>query len=109
MDRKTVIGIHKFDPLKDPRWPEFLHRHPDASIFHTPGWLEALRRTYGYQPVVFTTSPPTQELANGLLFCCIDSWFTGRRLVSLPFSDHCEPLTDNPENLRSYSVFSSKT
>jgi CelD/BcsL family acetyltransferase involved in cellulose biosynthesis len=94
-----MIGIHRFDPLKDPRWPEFLQRHPDASIFHTPGWLEALRRTYGYQPVVFTTSPPTQELTNGLLFCCIDSWFTGRRLVSLPFSDHCEPLTDNPENL----------
>jgi CelD/BcsL family acetyltransferase involved in cellulose biosynthesis len=94
-----VTGIDRLDPLKDPRWPEFLQRHPDASIFHTPGWLEALRRTYGYQPVVFTTSPPGQELANGVLFCCIDSWFTGRRLVSLPFSDHCEPLTDNPENL----------
>jgi len=61
--------------------------------------LEALRRTYGYQPVVFTTSSATQELANGLLFCCINSRFTGRRLVSLPFSDHCEPLTDSPENL----------
>jgi CelD/BcsL family acetyltransferase involved in cellulose biosynthesis len=94
-----VIGIERIDPLKDARWPEFLQRHPNASIFHTPGWLEALRRTYGYQPVVFTSSSSTHELANGLVFCCINSRFTGRRLVSLPFSDHCQPLADNPERL----------
>jgi lipid II:glycine glycyltransferase (peptidoglycan interpeptide bridge formation enzyme) len=28
------------------------------------------------------------------VFCDIRSWLTGRRLVSLPFSDHCEPLVD---------------
>jgi hypothetical protein len=58
-----------------------------------------LRRTYGYESVVFTTSPPTGELKNGLVFCCVDSWLTGLRLVSLPFSDHCEPLYDSPEDL----------
>jgi lipid II:glycine glycyltransferase (peptidoglycan interpeptide bridge formation enzyme) len=31
------------------------------------------------------------------VFCCVNSWFTGRRLVSLPFSDHCEPLCDSTE------------
>jgi lipid II:glycine glycyltransferase (peptidoglycan interpeptide bridge formation enzyme) len=34
------------------------------------------------------------------VFCRIDSWLTGRRLVSLPFSDHCEPLVDSPEVLQ---------
>jgi hypothetical protein len=29
------------------RWEEFLERHPQTSVFYTPGWLEALRRTYG--------------------------------------------------------------
>lgn len=33
-----------------------------------------------------------------MVFCRVDSWFTGHRLVSLPFSDHCEPLIDTPEN-----------
>jgi hypothetical protein len=28
------------------------------------------------------------------VFCKVDSWLTGRRLVSLPFSDHCEPLVN---------------
>jgi lipid II:glycine glycyltransferase (peptidoglycan interpeptide bridge formation enzyme) len=47
--------------------------------------------------VAFTTSPPTSELENGIVFCSINSWLTGRRLVSLPFSDHCEPLCDSAE------------
>jgi hypothetical protein len=66
-------------------------------VFHSVGWLQALRRTYGYEPVVFTTSSPTGVLQNGLLFCRVESWLTGRRLVSLPFSDHCEPLCDSAE------------
>ena len=68
-------------------------------MFHALAWLQALRSTYGYEPVVFTTSPPTGELKNGLVFCRIDSWLTGRRLVSLPFSDHCEPLCDSAEDV----------
>ena len=48
---------------------KFLEKHPAASIFHTPGWLEALRRTYGYEPVAFTTSPPGHPLTNGSPFC----------------------------------------
>jgi lipid II:glycine glycyltransferase (peptidoglycan interpeptide bridge formation enzyme) len=36
-------------------------------------------------------------LENGLVFCDVASWFTGRRMVSLPFSDHCEPLANSPE------------
>lgn len=67
--------------------------------------MEALRRTYGYEPIAFATSPPAAELANGLAFCRIDSWLTGRRLVSLPFSDHTEPLADNDGELQSLLGF----
>jgi hypothetical protein len=91
--------IHKLDPLGDPRWQLLVDRHPNASVFHTTGWLEALRRAYGYRPVVFTTSSPTGELKNGLVFCRIRSWITGSRMVSLPFSDHCEPLVSSPDEL----------
>ncbi|OLD65754.1 MAG: hypothetical protein AUI47_01430 [Acidobacteria bacterium 13_1_40CM_2_68_5] len=68
-------------------------------MFHSRAWLEPLRRTYGYEPIGYTTSPPSAELANGLVFCRIDSWLTGRRLVSLPFSDHTQPLADSEEDL----------
>lgn len=88
------MTVFVIDPIRDPRWPEFLERHPKASMFHTPGWLNTLRLSYGYEPVVLTTSPPRSELNNGVALCYVNSWLTGRRLVSLPFSDHCDPLID---------------
>lgn len=93
------MTVHQLDPLRDRRWREFLDRHPSASVFHTPPWLEALRRTYRYVPVVLTTNPPGAELSNGLVCCRVNSWLTGKRLVSLPFSDHCEPLVDDRGDL----------
>jgi len=93
--------IYTIDPLRDARWAELTARHPQASVFHTSGWLRALQTTYGYEPVAFTTSPQSQELKNALLFCVVRSWLTGDRLVSLPFSDHCEPLVEDAEQFRS--------
>ncbi len=89
------MSVYTIDPLQDDRWPELIARHPKASVFHTRGWLRALQTTYGYEPVAFTTSPASQELTNAVLFCVVRSWLTGDRLVSLPFSDHCEPLVDD--------------
>ena len=93
------MTIYSIDPLRDTRWAEFIGRHPRASVFHTPGWLEALRRTYGYVPVAYASTPPGVELTNGLVVCRVRSRLTGRRLVSLPFSDHCEPLVDSRDDL----------
>jgi GNAT acetyltransferase-like protein len=84
--------VYEVDPLDDRRWQSLVERHSQASVFHHVGWLRALNRTYGYEPVVFTNSPPLHALENGLLFCRIRSWVTGNRIVSLPFSDHCAPL-----------------
>lgn len=87
--------IYRVNPLLDQRWEALVERHPHSSVFHTKEWLKALWRTYGYEPVVFTTSPPRGELTNGMVFCRVSSWLTGKRLVSLPFSDHCDPLLEN--------------
>src|ERR1700687_1680902 len=97
--QETPMRCYQVDPTQDSRWAELAERHPGASVFHSVAWLKALRRTYGYAPVAFTTSPPTGELKNGLVFCHVNSMFTGHRLVSLPFSDHCEPLFDLGEDV----------
>jgi hypothetical protein len=74
---------------------EFVHEHPDSSVFHSPNWLRALQATYSYHPFVLTTSPPGAKLRNGMVFCRVESWLTGNRLVSVPFADHCEMLVDD--------------
>lgn len=99
------MDIHCIDPIQDERWEQFLQAHPHASLFHSSAWLNALHATYGYQPLLFTTSPPSQPIKNGIPFCRIQSWITGPRLVSLPFSDHCQPLFDPQEASRTISEF----
>jgi CelD/BcsL family acetyltransferase involved in cellulose biosynthesis len=92
-------AIRQIDPLRDPRWTPFLKTHPQSSIFHTVAWLKALRSTYGYEPVAFTSASGGEPLQDGLVCCRVDSWLTGRRLVSVPFADHCEVLADMPGSL----------
>jgi lipid II:glycine glycyltransferase (peptidoglycan interpeptide bridge formation enzyme) len=97
-----VMKVHEINPLEDPRWEEFIASHPRASVFHSRSWIAALRRAYGYRPIAFTVSAPGEELKSAILFCKVESWLTGHRLVSLPFSDHCEPLVDDAEDLQLY-------
>lgn len=96
LDRETA-GVFEIDPLIDPRWETFVQHHSQTSVFHSTNWIRALKSVYGYRPVVFTTSPPGSPLTNGIAVCRIKSWLSGSRLVSLPFSDHCEPLVRNAD------------
>lgn len=94
--------MYWIDPLRDTRWSRLVARHPDGSVFHTVPWLETLHRTYGYRTVVLTSRPPEEELVDGIPFCEVNSWINGCRLVSLPFSDHCQPLM---EGCKGWSAF----
>jgi len=88
----TVDCIH---PLTDARWKPFVERQPRASAFHTTEWLEALRHTYGFEPLAVAVVTPEGEIRSAILYSAIESWLTGRRMVSLPFTDHCEPLVES--------------
>ena len=58
--------VHEVRPLEDPRWEELLAAHPRSSVFHSRPWLQALRRTYGYQPVALALEQPDEALRNAL-------------------------------------------
>jgi CelD/BcsL family acetyltransferase involved in cellulose biosynthesis len=96
------IEIHVLSPLADPRWPQMLKNHSNTSVFHSVEWLRALQQTYEYEPLAYTSTPPGAPLSSAVVFCRVKSWLTGRRLVSLPFSDHCEPLVDGVDQLNEF-------
>jgi CelD/BcsL family acetyltransferase involved in cellulose biosynthesis len=95
------VNIEIINPLSDKRWDDLVARHPRASVFHGRGWLKALNRTYDYQPFVLTSS--SGKLDSGLVLCCVASWISGTRWVSLPFTDHCDPLVDDPGDLSEFT------
>ena len=95
----SEMNVYEVDPLSDPRWQALINRHSEASVFHSASWVRALKESYNYSPIVLTTCRPEGALTNGVLFSRVESWLTGKRLVSMPFSDHCDPLASNPVEL----------
>lgn len=54
--------------------------------------------------MLLTSSLPGEKLVDGIPFCEVKSWISGSRLVSLPFSDHCQPLLECPEDLTAFTA-----
>ena len=82
------------DPRTDERWADFVERAERATMFHHPAWLGLLAARYRYDFAASCVVDDDGRVVAGLPWARIESRLTGRRLVSLPFSDACEPLTD---------------
>jgi hypothetical protein len=87
-------AIHLVNPLGCSNWDEQISRLPGASFFHTQAWARALYETYEYSPVYFVAKNEN-SITSVLPLMEVDSWLTGRRGISLPFTDTCEPLCSN--------------
>jgi CelD/BcsL family acetyltransferase involved in cellulose biosynthesis len=86
------------DP-SDESWIEFSASKAQANIFHHPAWMTLLAECYGYRPFVAAVINSAGEIRSGVPMMEIHSHWTGKRWVSLPFSDHCAPLHDDDEAL----------
>lgn len=84
-------SFHLINPRTDPRWDTWLDAFPDATVFHTAAWAAVLEDTYGFKPVYLAFGDPDSPTALLPVMEC-SSPFTGRRGVSLPFTDHVPPL-----------------
>ncbi|MGH2839098.1 MAG: GNAT family N-acetyltransferase [Thermoleophilaceae bacterium] len=82
------------DPRTDPRWEDFVGRAARATMFHHPAWLALLAGQYRYDFAASCVLDGDGRVVAGLPWARIDSRLTGTRLVALPFSDACPPLTD---------------
>jgi CelD/BcsL family acetyltransferase involved in cellulose biosynthesis len=85
-----VPQTHWIDPISDPDWLAFVEESPSAEVFHHPRWLELLRAQYGYEFLACCVGNG-RGIEAGIPVARIASPLTGRRLVSLPFSDVCSP------------------
>jgi CelD/BcsL family acetyltransferase involved in cellulose biosynthesis len=79
-------------PVEDLAWRDFVVRCSEATIFHHPAWARMLVETYGYRPLLLAQEDEAGRIQAGALFLEVRSRLTGRRLVSLPFTDHSPVL-----------------
>jgi hypothetical protein len=86
--RDEVQALNPFE-IKD--WDSQVACIPGATFFHSLAWARVLQSTYGFRPHYFSTAK-AGRIDSLLPVMAVESWLTGRRGVSLPFSDACEPL-----------------
>lgn len=80
-----------------PRWIRFISEHQSATIFHHPKWLSVLKDTYGFRPFLATVVSKTGDILAGVPIMEKRGLWGKNRWFSLPFSDHCEPLSQKDE------------
>ena len=94
MKSYKMAEIQIIDPTAYPNWDDLLLTHPETTFFHTAAWARVLSESYGYKPLYFTMVED-DGLAVLIAVMEISSPFTGKRGVSLPFTDECHPIAKN--------------
>ena len=86
------------NPREYPDWNNILFSCPGASFFHTSTWARVLEKSYHYEPLYLTM------VRNGTMAVLpvmeVNSPLTGKRGVSLPFTDYCEPIVSDDEQFK---------
>ena len=91
----AVTPVRQLSPLTDPDWDAKVADLPGATFFHGAAWARVLREAYGFKPAYFAEEEGGR-LRSLLPVLEVNSWLTGRRGVSLPFTDSCAPLGADP-------------
>ena len=86
-------GAQRLSPLEKSGWDKLVTKHRDASFFHSASWAGVLHETYGHVPHYFCTVND-ERLSAVLPVMEVNSPLTGRRGVSLPFTDESLFLSD---------------
>lgn len=92
-----TVELEILNPLELDDWDELLLTNENYSFFHTSAWATVLHESYQYKPLYFT-SIENGELLVLVPLMEIRSPLTGRRGVSLPFTDYCQPILPDAIN-----------
>lgn len=76
-------------------WSTAIAQPLSDALYYRQEWLDLLATLYGYQVHALTCWGPQGEITGFLPLCTLQSAFRGRRLVALPFSDHCPLLAQD--------------
>ncbi len=93
---RQTVNLVRIDPLSDPLWTELTNSQP-SGLFHSRAWIDVLRRTYDMDVAANVIVDDSGHPRAGMHFSEISD-IRGERIVSLPFSDYCDPLVDNRDD-----------
>jgi hypothetical protein len=82
-------------PWELQEWDTYVREHPAGCVYHTSLWCRIVSEIGGYQPLCLAVRDGGR-LTGVLPAMEIRSRLTGNRMGSLPFSDECYAIADDP-------------
>jgi len=96
-------SVFHVNPLEIKNWNDIISEYSNASFFHTKEWCETLVKSYHFEPIYL------HKVCNSGLniypLMGVKDFSGKNKLVSLPFTDYCDPLSaekiyiDNNKNI----------
>lgn len=83
------------DAVRDADWARLVSGRP-TSVFHSPAWIRVLSDTYGFPIRARMLRDAAGQPYAGLVYAEVED-IREPRLVSLPFSDFCDPVIADDE------------
>lgn len=101
LETPLLFGVVSVDPASNARWDKFVINHPLGAICHLSGWRRVLETSFPHLKghYLALTDGINHGIKAGLPVFEVNSWITGKRLVSIPFATLCDPLISNDEEL----------
>jgi hypothetical protein len=88
------MDIQIINPITYPGWDDLLISRPGYTFFHSSEWAKVLQETYHYTPRYFTVFE-NRRLQALIPVMEVKSVLTGKRGVSIPFTDYSDPIIHN--------------
>ncbi len=85
------LNLQIINPITYPGWDDLLLSNQKYSFFHSSSWARVLRETYNYEPCYLVLIDNTNLLVS-IPLVELKCFAIGRRGVSLPFTDYCDPI-----------------
>jgi Acetyltransferase (GNAT) domain len=79
------------------KWDLLVENHPLGTIYHLSGWKKVLEESFRHikGQIIAIWDEHNQEIVGGLPVYFVNSIVTGKRVVSAPFANFCDPLITN--------------
>lgn len=90
------MKIEVINPIANKDWDDLLLTNDQSTFFHTSAWARVLTDSYNYKPLYFSVFDD-EKLSALVPIMEVDSFLTGKRGVSLPFTDECASIVSGPE------------
>jgi hypothetical protein len=90
------MAFEIINPISYLGWDDLLLKTPGSSFFHSSHWTRVLNESYGYKPLYFSEINGNRSMTL-ISMMEVRSVLTGKRGVSLPFTDYCELMISDKE------------